>query len=448
MNPWAAAAALALLAANLRAAVTVLPPLLPDLGVTGAAASVLTTLPVLCLALLAPCAVPLADRFGTGSALTGAMALLTAGQLLRAAPGAPALYAGTALAGAGIAIGNVLLPAVVKQRFPARTGPATGLAMTAMTATAALAAALSVPLAHAAGPGPALALWAAPALAAALFPSARTRSPDEGTGHHPGGATAPGRTGGSPATGRAADLPAGRSGSRHRAPVRPKGSATEQTADAAPSLLREPLALAVAGFLGLVSLVFYVLTAWLPQLMRDQGHDPARAGLMVSVFLLVGIPLGLGTPVLAARLPDQRPLAAAVGAATGLGLAGLLLVPQAAWLWVVLLGVANGLGFPLAVTLLGLRTPDPATAARLSALAQSAGYGLAALGPLTVGLLHGATGGWTVPLLLLLALVLPETALGLTAAAPGLLGAGPAGPRPARRGATRARRQSAPNGSG
>ncbi|GAA2992838.1 hypothetical protein GCM10020229_01660 [Kitasatospora albolonga] len=346
--------------------------------------------------------------------MAAALALLTAGQLLRGLPATAALFAGTALAGAGIAVGNVLLPAVVKQRFPGRTGPATGLAMAAMSGTAALAAALAVPLARTTGPHAALALWAVPSLAAALLWR---------RGHEAAG---PPRGRGEPRAAEGSDLSAGYGRSPAReSPYPARGSCSSAARGSSrprgAALLREPLALAVAGFLGLVSLMFYVLTAWLPTLMRDQGHGAAEAGAMLSVFLLVGIPLGFAAPVLAARLPDQRPLAAAVSAATALGLAGLLLAPQAAWLWVVLLGVANGIGFPLSVTLLGLRTPDPATAARLSGLAQTAGYGLAALGPLTVGLLHTATGGWTAPLLLLLALVLPEAALGLAASRRGLL---------------------------
>ncbi|MFI5531177.1 MFS transporter [Kitasatospora sp. NPDC051853] len=452
MTPWAVAALL-LLAADLRAAVTTLPPLLPALGTGGVTASALTTLPVLCLALFAPCAAPLARRFGTSATVAGALATLTAGQLLRSLATAPALFAGTALAGAGIAVGNVLLPAVVKRHFPARIGPATGLAMAAMSATAALAAALAVPLEQALGVRWALALWAVPSLAAALLwhgarwpPRAHeAKWSPRGRGELRAAEESDPCAGYGEPRARERPYPAhgsepsdARSSPRPRPPCRPAPCPAPSGLPTTKSLLREPLALAVAGFLGLVSLMFYVLTAWLPQLMRDQGHGGAEAGLMLSVFLLVGIPLGFATPVLAARLPDQRPLAAAVSAATALGLAGLLLAPQAAWLWVVLLGAANGTAFPLAVTLLSLRAADPAGAARLSGLAQTAGYGLAALGPLTVGLLHTATGSWTAPLLLLLALVLPEAALGLAAARPSVLRAH----RPA------VRAQSAPNGSG
>ncbi|MER5640492.1 MFS transporter [Kitasatospora sp. NPDC002227] len=371
---------LVLLAAVLRAPVTCLAPVLglvrDAYGLGGVAVSLLTTLPVLCLGLFAPLAPALARRAGTEATVAGALAVLTAGSLLRALPSTAALFGGTVLVGAGIAVANVLLPAHVKQHL--RVGRHTGLAMTVMSGTAALAAALAVPLAEAAGWRAAVAVWALPALAAATAWTALAR----------------------------------RAGGRAVAPAPPRPARPEVV------LLRSPLALALTGFLGAVSLMFYVLTAWLPELMQAQGYTAAQSGLMVSVLLTIGIPLGFATPVVAARRAGQGPVVAVVAAAMGLGLAGLLLVPGAGWLWVVLLGLGNGCAFPLAVTLLTLRAADPHTAARLSGIAQTGGYLLAALGPLAVGLLHAATGGWTAALLLLLALVLPETAAGLLAARP------------------------------
>ncbi|AUG76170.1 MFS transporter [Kitasatospora sp. MMS16-BH015] len=374
---------LLLLTANLRAAITCVAPLLDRVraahGLNGAALSLLTTLPVLCLGLFAPLAPALARRYGTEVTVAGALFVLAAGILLRSAPSTAALYAGTVLIGAGIATGNVLVPAIVKHQHPDRIGHRTGLAMTVMSTTAALAAALAVPLAEATTWQAALALWSVPALLAATAWAHLAR----------------------------------------RTPPRPA-----PPVDRCPeplSLPRSPTAWAVGAFLGLVSLMFYVLAAWLPELMQGYGYSPAETGLMVSVLMTIGIPLGFLTPVLAGRLRDQRPLVAAVAAALALGLGGLLLAPGAGWLWVVVLGLANGGAFPLAITLIGLRSPTPAVAARLSGLAQTGGYLLAGLGPLAVGLVHTATGTWTAALLLLLALVLPEAAAGLLAARPGTL---------------------------
>ncbi|POM26366.1 putative transporter YycB [Actinomadura rubteroloni] len=382
-------AGLVLLAVNLRAAITGVAPVLADLrtalGLSGVEVSVLTTLPVLCLGAFASLAPAAARRFGTETAIAGALTLITGGIALRLVPSAVALFAGTIVAGAGIALGNVLLPAVIKRAFPDRVGPLTGLAMMLMACSGAFAAALAVPLDDAGGWRLALAVWAVPSLIAVVAwgPLARRSAPPEPT-----------RT-------------------------------------ASVSLLRSPLAWAVATFMGLASLMFYVLMSWLPEIMRDHGVAAGTAGIMMSAMLLIGIPLGYVVPVFAARLPDQRVLVLAVGGCMVAGVGGLIAAPGIGWVWVVLLGVATGSAFPLAYTLLNLRSPSPAVAARLSGMAQTGGYLLAGFGPLAVGVLRDATGGWTVSLTLLLVLVVPEVVFGLVAARPGFVRAAAGAPVPA-----------------
>ncbi|MFI9804089.1 MFS transporter [Streptomyces sp. NPDC052301] len=392
---------LVILTVNLRAAITGISPVLDDLQhavhLTDTAVSVLTTLPVLCLGAFAALAPVIARRVGTESAITGALLLITAGVALRLFPSPACLFTGTALAGAGIAIGNVLLPAVIKQHFAHRVGAFTGLAMTLTACSGAVAAGLAVPLDHAAGWRVALAVWSLPAAAGAalwatLAVRQRTRSGGPPAGRH----TAHGGSGAPPE-----------------------------------SLLRSPLAWSVAVFLGAVSLMFYALVAWLPGIMRSHGVSQATAGAMVSVLLTIGIPLGFAVPVVAARLPNQQPLILAVTVVKVIGLVGILTAPSAGWLWVCILGLATGSAFPLAMTVLALRSPDPAVAARLSGMAQTVGYLLAGVGPGLLGLLHALTGTWQIPLLLLLALVVPETAAGLISSRPGFVPApAPAAPQP------------------
>ncbi|KOV60633.1 hypothetical protein ADK64_30450 [Streptomyces sp. MMG1121] len=376
-----------LLALNLRAAITGISPVLSQLQdafhLSGTQVSILTTLPVLCLGVFASLAPPIARRIGTETTITAALALLTLGILLRALPSPLTLFTGTVLAGAGIAAGNVLLPAVIKRHFAARVGSLTGVAMMLMAASGALAAALAIPLADAAGWRTALAAWALPSLLAAL-----------------------------------AWGPLAVRGHRRRAHSRPS------TPDATVSLIRSPLAWAVAAFLGLVSLMFYALMAWLPEIMHADGYRPAEAGMMVSAVQIISIPLGLAVPVLATRMATQRPLVAAVAATKAAALTGLLLAPHAGWLWICVLGLATGSAFPLAFTLLSLRSPTPQIAARLSGMAQTGGYLIAGAGPLMIGLLHSLTGGWRIPLLLLLALLVPEAAAGLLAGRPAFVAAG------------------------
>lgn len=396
---------LILLTVNLRAAITGVAPLLSDLQgslhLSGVEVSVLTTLPVLCLGVFASFAPVLARRVGAETAITVALVLITAGIVLRVVPAQAALFGGTVLAGAGIAMGNVLMPAVIKSAFPGKVGSLTGLMMMLMAGSGAIAAGLAVPLDNTGGWRLALAVWAVPSLVGALawgplaLRSRRARR-------------------------AAVDADdAGRSTVVESAAERGAGAA--RAAEAEGSLLRSPLAWSVAGFMGLASLMFYVLMSWLPQIMKDHGFAAGEAGAMVSVMMLIGIPLGFATPVAAARMRRQGALVIAVAATMVLGVGGLLVAPSAGWLWVAFLGLGTGSAFPLAFTLLNLRSPSPMVAARLSGMAQTAGYLLAGVGPLAVGLLHDLTGGWTISLGMLFVLIIPEVLLGLLASRPGFV---------------------------
>ncbi|WP_324278567.1 MFS transporter [Blastococcus brunescens] len=185
-------------------------------------------------------------------------------------------------------------------------------------------------------------------------------------------------------------------------------------------MLRDRVGLAVMAFFGLQSLSFYALLTWLAAILEDDaGASPVTAGTLVAVAALVGAPLSLLVPPLAARRPSQ--VAWVVGAAVPIaaGILGLLIAPQAApALWSVLYGLGTGASFPLAMTLVLLRSRDPAQTGRLSAASQSLGYLLAASGPLFVGLLHELTGGWTASLLLLLVALAGQVAAGLVAGRP------------------------------
>ncbi|MEZ0064764.1 CP family cyanate transporter-like MFS transporter [Streptacidiphilus sp. MAP12-20] len=371
---------LILLTVNLRAAITGVSPLLALLQTTlhlsDIETSTLATLPVLCLGVFAAVAPGLSRRYGNEATITASLLVTTAGIALRVAPGQVALFSGTALAGAGIAIGGALMPAVIKEHFPTQVGTLTGLAMTLMAAGGATAAAAAVPLDDAAGWRVALAVWALPSLAAVLAWVRLT--------HHAGRTPTP------------------------AAPQPHSGT-----------LLRSRLAWAVSAFLGVVSLMFYVLVAWLPQIMTQRGYTPVQGGAMVSVMLATGIPFGFLTPYLAARLKDQRPIILAIVIIKLTGLGGILILPGYAWVWIAVLGVATGAAFPLAVTFLSLRSPDAAVTARLSGMAQTGGYLLAGAGPFLFGVLRAATGSWAIPLTVLGTLMIPEALCGLRAARPG-----------------------------
>jgi MFS transporter, CP family, cyanate transporter len=361
---------------NLRIAVASIPPIIDelrsDLGMSATAAGLLTAAPVLCFGVLAPAAPMLARRFGAERALLLALVPLFVGVLGRAAGSTFALFAGTLLAGAGVAAANVLVPTVVKGRFERRLGWITGVYVATLTGGAALAAGLTVPLERSLGWEAALALWAVPA-AIAVIVLALAVLPDRAA-----------------ATGRG-----GEGGARR--------------------LLGDSLAWQVTLYMGLQSLVFYAALAWLPSILRDSGFSAENAGALLALFALGGIPGSLAVPVLATRMRDQRLLAAGVTVLEAVALLGLLVAPDAALAWVALFALGQGGAISLALTLMVLRAPDPRRAAELSGMAQAIGYSIAALGPLAVGALHDWSGDWRLPLAALLLTTAPLLAVGVGA---------------------------------
>ena len=182
------------------------------------------------------------------------------------------------------------------------------------------------------------------------------------------------------------------------------------------------LAWAVTVTFGLQSLLFYVDLAWVPDILRAAGLDAGDAGAMLSLEALVGIPAGLAAPMIAMRMADQRPMIVLCVVFWLLGWGGLLAAPGSApAVWMVLLGVAQGTSFALALTLIVLRAPDAPHATSLSGMAQGFGYLLAASGPFLAGALHDLTGGWDATLVAMLVLSLALLACGLPASRRGFV---------------------------
>jgi CP family cyanate transporter-like MFS transporter len=376
--------------ANLRAALTSVGPLVGEIqagtGISGGAAGLLTTLPLICFAALSLLAPALASRLGTRRVLTGGLFLLAAGIALRSAPPVAALFAGTVVLGLAIAVGNVLLPSLVKRDFPAHTGLLMGVYITVMNSGAALGAGVSVPLAHqeAFGWRGALGVWALLALVAAVFWLLLLRG-DTPTGVSTGAASA--------------------------------GDARRRSVS--DGLWKSMLAWQVTLFMGLQSVVFYASIAWLPGVLLGDGLSAAQAGWMVSLMQFVGIPAALFAPILAGRRPSQRGYLAAAALLSGAGILGLLFPGggggATTMLWVSLLGLGQGASISLALTLFALRTADAREAAALSGMAQSIGYLLAASGPFLFGVLHDLTRSWSLPLAMLFAVAVGQLFAGLGA---------------------------------
>jgi CP family cyanate transporter-like MFS transporter len=355
-------------------------PLLGDiragLPMSPTVAGLLTSVPPACFAVVGTVAPRLVRRVGPGTVVWMAMAALALGLAGRAlAEGSAVFLVASAAALAGIGIGNVVMPIVVKRYFPEHVGVMTGVYSMALTLGASLAAAISVPLAEGLGGGwrVGLGFWAVPAVVAALAWLV-VRTPRE-------------------------DAP------------------TAATADVAPArrITSSPTAWALSVFFGLQAAGAYIVLGWLPQIFRDAGVAPATAGLLLALTPAVGIPLAFLMPTLAARLPTQGPLAVALSALGIAGYLGLWLVPATVpWLWALLLGVSQA-SFPLALTMIGLRSRSTRGVAQLSAFAQGVGYLISIPGPILVGVLYDHTAGWTAPLAFMAALLVPQAVAGVLA---------------------------------
>ncbi|POX35929.1 MFS transporter [Streptomyces sp. Ru73] len=371
-----------LLALNLRPALVAVSPLADtiraDSGMSAAATSLLTALPLLCFGLLAPVAPRLGRRFGLERSLLGTMVLICAGTVLRLADQVAALFAGTVVIGAGIAVANVLLPGLIKRDFAARAGLMTGLYSMSLFGGAALAAGVTVPLRNATGLGwqATLACWGSLAVLALLvwLPRARSRTP----------------------------VPAG---------------AARQAAHPVRGLWRSPLAWQVTGYMGLQSLSYYAAAAWLPTMLTDAGMSAGDAGWMLSFSSLLGIAGSFLAPVIAGRRLRTGHLATLGALLCAAGLAGVLAAPvSGAYVWMTLLGLGQGAAISLALLFIVQRAPDTRHASQLSSMAQCFGYILAATGPAVLGAVHDASGTWTVPVVVLLVLLVPQVLAGLGAA--------------------------------
>lgn len=348
-----------LIAANLRAPFTGVPPLLgmiqTDLGLGATAASVLTTLPLLAFALISPFGSLFAREYGLERTLFGALVAIAAGILLRSSGAVWMLYLGTGLIGAGIAVGNVLLPSLVKRDFPDNIAAMTGAYAISMGVAAALFSAAAVPLAHAWGwIGTLAAFIVLPLIAIAVW-------------------------------------------------VFQLGSRSKPTTDTATPphggrIWHSALAWQVTFFLGLNSTIYYIAIGYLPAILVDAGLTPERAGSLHGILqLATAIPGLLMAPILG-RLRDQRIPAVAVALMSTIALVGILLAPQCALIWSVLFGLGTGAGIILGLSFIGLRSGNAVLAGALSGMSQCIGYLLAAAGPPLIAVMHESLGGWQWPL--------------------------------------------------
>jgi CP family cyanate transporter-like MFS transporter len=353
-------AAIFLISMNLRPAITGVGPLLEfiraDTGLTAVFAGVLTSIPLAAFAFMSPWAAAIGGRLGMERTIFIALLVLAVGVLLRSAPSLAALYTGSILLAAAIAVCNVLVPGLIKRDFPDKVGLMTSVYATTLATFASISSGISVPLAQTL-PGSwrgALVVWCIPAIITALILLPQLR--------------------------------------RTTKPLAQPGGKAVQ------SVWRSRLGWNVTLFMGLQSMSFYTVLSWLSSILQDQGYTPISAGWITAMFPALGIPVGFIFPAMMSRFKDQRAMSALWSLVMLVGYIGMIFLPQFTVFWVIVSGIALGFCFPLALAFFALRAADAKQAAALSGMAQSVGYGIAAVGPVLFGALHDLTHGWTAAL--------------------------------------------------
>ncbi|OOW73485.1 CynX/NimT family MFS transporter [Xanthomonas cissicola] len=380
--------AILLSAFNLRTAVTSLTPLLeriadeyafgaPTMGALG-------MLPTAAFALTGVATPALLRRFGLLRAALLSMALATLGLVLRPLlPGTAGLLVGSLVALAGMGMGNVVLPPLVKRYFGDRVGRVSTLYITVLQVGTLLPALLAVPVADALGWRSSMVVWVLPALLASAAWALVHAS------HRRIRATGP-------------------------APVTP-------TPEAEGRVARTALGWSMAVTFGMTSLVTYSMFTWLPTLLREAGASPAFGGTMVALFAALGMVGALTMPALAVRMRNPFPIVLLCAACHLVAFAGLWWAPLAApVLWVTLLGLGPST-FPLALVLVNQRSRTAAGSAALSGFSQGVGYAVSCLGPFLFGWLHAHSGGWTSPFVFLVICLLVQLAAAWVVCRPQLL---------------------------
>lgn len=367
--------AIVLISANLRTSITSVGPVVSqiqqEMGWSSTVTSLLTSLPLLAFAFISPLTPRFVRAVGLEQALASAIGFLALGILVRTVPIAGAIWIGTGIIGTAIAVLNVSVPALVKRDFPTKIGLITGFYSASQSAFAAVAAGAAVPLAGASEFGWRLALgvWSLMALIALclLIP---------------------------------------------RAVKAPKASYSATSGGAHLNPWKHLLAWQIAVFMGIQSLFFYVLIAWLSPIEAQFGISATEAGFHQSLLNLGSLTGSVVCSAMIQKLKKHWIVAVGFSAIYGLGVLGFITLPAASWFWAFLVGNSTGSLFVLSLSLFGLRTQHFQNASALSGMAQSVGYVIAAAGPILLGALQELTGSWNSIIYALVALAVVELCLG------------------------------------
>jgi CP family cyanate transporter-like MFS transporter len=349
-------AGIILIAVNLRTSIASVGPLIPfiraDLGLSNGLAGFLTTLPLLTFATFSLFTPAIGKRLGMGRAIFLAMILLGLGMILRVTGGIELLLIGTGITGIGIVIANVLLIPLIKVRLPEKLGLMTALMATIMSLFAAVAAGTSVPLAVDLNLGwrGSLAFWSIFILIAMVLWIPQIRRPKAGL---------------------------------------------DSDQSPAKNVWKSRLAWHVTLFMGCQSVMYFTLTAWLPDMLISRGWSPVEAGAVSAVTQLLGLIGSYFAPAILIRQKQQSTFTLIVGIMYLIGFTGLFFhLDWLTYLSLGIIGISMGASLSIGYTLISLRTAEDATTAKLSAMVQSSGYYLAALGPFLFGVSLDIFNNW------------------------------------------------------
>ncbi len=366
---------------NLRAPITavgsVVEMIASEFNLNSGTAGFITTLPLIAFAIVSPVVSTVSKKFGFGKTMMFGLALILVGEVVRSYTNVVGLFIGTAIIGVGIAIGNVLIPSIIKQKFGKDIGKMTSIYTSSMCIFAAVGAGVSVPLAVGMDLGwkNSLAIWFVFALVTILIWVPQLKA---------------------------------------------KGAETKQTVVAtqpSTSIWKDKTAWFVTLFMGIQSLLFYCMVAWLPTIIISKGLTQSFASNMALTYQLVAIPATLLVPILCEKFKNQRGV---VLVNCMVYLTGMLLFLFANSVVlmvfaVVLLSLGMGGSISLSITFISLRSPNATRASQLSGMSQSAGYLLAAIGPATMGAIFDATNNWSIPIIIFMVCIITLAIVGLGA---------------------------------
>lgn len=367
---------------NLRAPITSVGPVIDliqeEYTLNSSMAGFITTLPLLSFAIFSPFVSKISHNYGHGLTMLVGLILIIIGELVRSYTGVFGLFIGTIFIGLGIAIGNVLMPSVIKHKFKKNPGSIISIYITSMCVFAAIGAGLSIPTTNILGWNSALAIWVALAFVALIIWLPQLKKSET------------------------------------------YNNSDDLAIDEAiqnKSIWKSPLAWWVTLYMGTQSLLFYTLIAWIPSIIVFKGFDSNFAGMMILFFQLVGLPATLLVPIIADKIKHQKLIATVISLTYLLGMIIFLFATSTFNIIVsmVFIGIGMGGSISLAIGFITLRTPHAKKAAELSGMSQSAGYLLAAIGPILIGFIHDITNSWTSSIIVLIVCILLLIFFGLKA---------------------------------